>query len=178
VRVRRGFDGTVRSLVKRVIPRTSHEANRFRIDRAVAPNHERDLSREACVRLPKKLDELTDDVVGVRGVRKLNPRRQDVRIVGATAEPQDAAIAIPVLGLAGTALVSMLGIFALPSLITGYGLLYYKPWSRIVGIVLSAVSLINIPLGTVVGAYGLWVLLNKETERLFSTTPTSTVTPA
>jgi len=99
-------------------------------------------------------------------------------IVGATAEPQDAAIAIPVLGLAGTALVSMLGIFALPSLITGYGLLYYKPWSRIVGIVLSAVSLINIPLGTVVGAYGLWVLLNKETERLFSTTPTSTVTPA
>ena len=99
-------------------------------------------------------------------------------IVGATAEPQDAAIAIPVLGLAGTALVSMLGIFALPSLITGYGLLYYKPWSRIVGIVLSAVSLINIPLGTVVGAYGLWVLLNKETERLFSTTPTSTVTTA
>lgn len=99
-------------------------------------------------------------------------------IVGATAEPQDAAIAIPVLGLAGTALVAMLGIFALPSLITGYGLLYYKPWSRIVGIVLSAVSLINIPLGTVVGAYGLWVLLNKETERLFSTAPTSTVTPA
>jgi hypothetical protein len=99
-------------------------------------------------------------------------------IVGATAEPEDAAIAIPVLGLAGTALVAMLGIFALPSLITGYGLLYYKPWSRIVGIVLSAVSLINIPLGTVVGAYGLWVLLNKETERLFSTTPTSTVTPA
>lgn len=99
-------------------------------------------------------------------------------IVGATAEPQDAAIAIPVLGLAGTALVAMLGIFALPSLITGYGLLYFKPWSRIAGIVLSAVSLINVPLGTVVGAYGLWVLLNKETERLFSTTPTSTVTPA
>ena len=99
-------------------------------------------------------------------------------IVGATAEPEDAAIAIPVLGLAGTALAAMLGVFALPSLITGYGLLYYKPWSRIVGIVLSAVSLINIPLGTVVGAYGLWVLLNKETERLFSTTPTSTVTPA
>lgn len=99
-------------------------------------------------------------------------------IVGATAEPQDAAVAIPILGLAGTALAAMLGIFALPSLITGYGLLYYKPWSRIVGIVLSAVSLINIPLGTVVGAYGLWVLLNKETERLFSTTPTSTVTPA
>ena len=97
-------------------------------------------------------------------------------IVGATAEPQDAAIAIPVLGLAGTALAAMLGIFALPSLITGYGLVTFKSW--IVGIVLSAVSLINIPIGTIVGAYGLWVLLNKETERLFDNIPASTITPA
>jgi hypothetical protein len=99
-------------------------------------------------------------------------------IVGATAEPQDAAIAIPVLGLAGTALAAMLGIFSLPSVITGYGLLYFKSWARIVGIVLSAVSLINIPIGTIVGAYGLWVLLNKETERLFDNIPASTITPA
>ena len=99
-------------------------------------------------------------------------------IVGATAEPQDAAIAVPVLGIAGTALAAMLAIFSLPSLITGYGLLYFKAWARIVGIVLSAVSLINIPIGTAVGAYGLWVLLNKETERLFSTAQPSSITPA
>ena len=98
-------------------------------------------------------------------------------IVGATAEPQDAAIAIPVLGLAGTALAAMLGSLSLPSLITGYGLLNFKPWARIVGIVLSAVSLINIPIGTIVGAYGLWVLLNKETERLFDNLPVSPLTP-
>lgn len=90
-------------------------------------------------------------------------------IVGASADPDDAAIAIPILGIAGTALAVFLGFFALPSLITGYGLLYYKPWARIVGIILSAISLINIPIGTIVGAYGLWVLLNKETERLFDT---------
>lgn len=89
-------------------------------------------------------------------------------IVGASADPEDAAIAIPVLGFAGTALAVFLGVFALPSLITGYGLLYYKPWARVVGIILSAISLINIPIGTIVGAYGLWVLLNKETERLFN----------
>ena len=98
-------------------------------------------------------------------------------IVGATAEPQDAAIAIPVLGLAGTALAAMLGIFSLPSLITGYGLLYFKQWARIVGIVLSAVSLINIPIGTAIGAYGLWVLLSKETERLFTSDPVTSSTP-
>ena len=89
-------------------------------------------------------------------------------IVGASADPHDAAIAVPILGIAGTALAGFLVLFALPSLITGYGLLQYKSWARIVGLVLSAISLINIPLGTVVGAYGLWVLLNKETERIFN----------
>ncbi len=98
-------------------------------------------------------------------------------IVGATAEPQDADIAIPILGLAGTALAAFLTFFALPSLITGYGLLAYKPWARIVGIVLSAISLINIPIGTVIGAYGLWVLLNTETERLFNNLPASSSQP-
>ena len=92
-------------------------------------------------------------------------------IVGASADPEDAAIAVPVLGFAGTALAAFFGIFALPSLITGYGLLNYRPWARVIGIILSAISLINIPIGTIVGAYGLWVLLNKETERLFNIGP-------
>jgi hypothetical protein len=97
-------------------------------------------------------------------------------IVGAAADPQDAAIAIPVLGIAGTALVIFLGGFSLPGLLTGYGLLNYRPWARILGIVLSALSLINIPIGTLMGAYGLWVLLSKDTERLFDGGPIVTST--
>jgi hypothetical protein len=92
-------------------------------------------------------------------------------IVGAAAEPEDAAIAIPVIGIAGTALAMFLSVFAIPGLVTGYGLLQRKPWARIVGIVLSAISLINIPFGTAIGIYGLWVLLNKETELLFDDLP-------
>jgi hypothetical protein len=34
--------------------------------------------------------------------------------------------------------------------------------------VLSALNLISIPFGTLLGIYGLWVLLNKETEALFA----------
>ena len=97
-------------------------------------------------------------------------------IVGAAADAEDAAIAIPVLGIAGTALAIFLVTFALPGLLTGYGILNYKPWARILGIVLSAINLINIPLGTILGAYGLWVLLNSETERLFTGRPTVTST--
>jgi len=92
-------------------------------------------------------------------------------IVGIAADPEDAAISIPILGIAGTALAGLLGLFSLPSLVTGYGLVTFKPWARIVGIVLSAISLINIPFGTIIGVYGLWVLLSKDTERLFDTTP-------
>jgi hypothetical protein len=92
-------------------------------------------------------------------------------IVGITADPGDAAIAIPILGLAGTALALMLIVLALPGLIAGWGLLAYKPWARVLGLVLSVLNLLNIPVGTALGIYGLWVLFNKDTERLFDGGP-------
>jgi hypothetical protein len=88
-------------------------------------------------------------------------------IVGMSASPEDAAVAIPILGIAGTALALLFLLFALPGLITGWGLLKLRPWARIVGIVLAVISLIIFPIGTAVGIYGLWVLLTKDTERLF-----------
>jgi hypothetical protein len=89
-------------------------------------------------------------------------------IVGTAADPADAALAIPIIGIAGAGLIALLLAFALPGLITGIGLVYVKPWARILGLILSAINLINIPIGTVVGIYGLWVLLHKDTERLFT----------
>ena len=89
-------------------------------------------------------------------------------IVGATAEPNDAALAIPIIGLAGMGLVIFLLIVSLPGLVAGFGLLNLKPWARILAIVLCAINLINIPIGTIFGAYGLWVLLNKDTEQIFA----------
>jgi hypothetical protein len=96
-------------------------------------------------------------------------------IVGAAAEPEDAAIALPIIGLGGTALVAILLILSLPGLITGFGLLSYKPWARILGIVLSVLNLLNIPFGTILGIYGLWVLLNKDAERLFASGPPAVI---
>ena len=58
--------------------------------------------------------------------------------------------------------------FSLPSVVTGIGLLYFKPWARILGIVLSAIALLGFPWVTLLGIYGLWVLFNKDTERLFA----------
>ena len=89
-------------------------------------------------------------------------------IISASAEPSDAAIAIPILSVAGTALIIVLFAFSLPSVITGIGLLYFKPWAHILGIVLSAIALLGFPWITLLGVYGLWVLFSKDTERLFS----------
>lgn len=97
-------------------------------------------------------------------------------IVGMSASPEDAAVAMPILGITGTALSALLLILSLPGLITGWGLLKLRPWARIVGIVLAVISLFNFPIGTAIGIYGLWVLLTKETERLF--TPQPPVLPA
>lgn len=97
-------------------------------------------------------------------------------IVGVAGESQDAALAIPILGIVGTFLGAILVALSLPGLLAGYGLLHYHPWARVLALVLSALNLINIPIGTILGAYGLWVLLNKDTEPLFS--PAADVTPS
>jgi hypothetical protein len=93
-------------------------------------------------------------------------------IVGASGD-RDAVIAIPIIGITGMALVMFMLALSLPGLITGFGLLKLRSWARILGIVLSAIHLINIPFGTILGVYGLWVLLNSETERLFNTATTA-----
>ena len=85
----------------------------------------------------------------------------------------EAALAAPIIGIMGTVLTAFLVIISLPGLVAGWGLLSYKNWARIVAIVLCVLHLINFPFGTAMGIYGLWVLLNKETERLFAAPPST-----
>jgi len=91
-------------------------------------------------------------------------------IVGANADAEGAAIAVPIIGLTGTMLVVFLVLTSLPGLIAGVGLLKFRSWARVLGIVVAILNLIHIPIGTAVGIYALWVLLNRESERLFSDT--------
>ncbi len=89
-------------------------------------------------------------------------------IVGIVAQEEpDARIAVPILGAVGLGLFLFLLVLSAPGIIAGVGLLQLRPWARIVTIVLSALNLMNIPIGTLVGAYGLWVMLSLETEKLF-----------
>ena len=97
-------------------------------------------------------------------------------MAGAAADSEDAALAIPILGITGGLVTLFLLVLSLPGLATGIGLLMFKPWARILGIVLSALQLLGFPVGTAIGIYSLWVLLNKDTERLFGgNLPTPTI---
>ncbi len=89
-------------------------------------------------------------------------------IISSTADSEDAAIAIPILSVVGTFAIIFIAAFSFPAVIAGIGLLYFKPWARILGIVLSAIALLGFPWGTILGVYGLWVLFSKQTEQLFS----------
>ncbi len=92
----------------------------------------------------------------------------------ATSGDPDAAIAIPVLGAVGGLIFMVLLVVSAPQIIGGIGLLKEQPWARILMIVLSALSLLSIPIGTALGIYGLWVLLNEETARMFGARPRPT----
>jgi hypothetical protein len=47
----------------------------------------------------------------------------------------------------------------------GWGLLQHEPWARILALVLAFISLFNIPFGTAIGVYTLWVLLPGDSQR-------------
>ena len=68
--------------------------------------------------------------------------------------------------LAGSVVFHML--LAIPCILVGVYLRSFTEWSRSFAIVVSALNLLNVPFGCVLGGYGLWVLLAPETDPLFS----------
>jgi hypothetical protein len=48
--------------------------------------------------------------------------------------------------------------------IAGWGLLQREPWARVLTLVVGFISLFNIPLGTALGIYTLWVLLPAQSD--------------
>lgn len=82
---------------------------------------------------------------------------------------QDAAAAVPILAIAGTFIAIFLFVLSVPAIIGGWGMLKFRPWARILMIIVSALNLLHFPIGTALGVYGLIVLLNDDTRRLFET---------
>jgi len=49
-------------------------------------------------------------------------------------------------------------------IVAGWGLLERQPWARMLAILLGFLNLIDMPLGTALGVYTLWVLMPAKSE--------------
>src|SRR5438105_7315126 len=87
--------------------------------------------------------------------------------IGAFAGVAGALPAIPILGGVGAFVFFIILAVYLPGLLAGIGMLSYAPWARILAIVISVFQLFYFPIGTALGAFGLYVLCNSESVRLF-----------
>ncbi len=84
--------------------------------------------------------------------------------IGFASGDADAA---RVLTLIGALSGGLFGTLSLPGIIAGIGLLRRASWGRILALVVAFLSLINFPVGTAVGIYAIWVLLQSEAEGFF-----------
>jgi len=53
---------------------------------------------------------------------------------------------------------------AVACIIAAWGLLERTPWARMFTIIVGAISLVEVPFGTALGIYSLWVLLPESSE--------------
>jgi len=58
-------------------------------------------------------------------------------------------------------------LISIPGIVAGIGLLSYKSWARILAIILSVLNLPGFPIGTLLGIYSLWAMLDSESSLLF-----------
>lgn len=75
-----------------------------------------------------------------------------------------AAGALASVGLVGGLLTIAFSSF---EIYVGTQLRQYKSWTRVVQIILGVLSLPGFPVGTALGIYFLWAMLNKDTVTLF-----------
>jgi hypothetical protein len=76
-----------------------------------------------------------------------------------------------ILTTVGTCLGLFFLILSIPGIIGGIGLLKKKNWARILILIISAIDLFNIPIGTALAIYSIWVLVQDETVHLFLGNP-------
>ena len=79
----------------------------------------------------------------------------------------DEPMAEQILSYVGNTIALILIFFSSLGIVGGIGLFSYRPWARIVVMIVSAMNCLNVPVGTAKGIYSIWVLMQPETIELF-----------
>ncbi len=89
-------------------------------------------------------------------------------VVGSFIDEPDASL---ILDLIARILAVMFIILALPGIIAGVGLIKRKEWARILTLIISIFQFFNFPIGTAIGIYSIWALVQPENVALFQNKP-------
>jgi hypothetical protein len=73
------------------------------------------------------------------------------------ADKQDAGVLELVSSLLRWVPMVFILVFAIPSLIAGFGLLAHKSWAMVLALVLGCFKLFSFPIGTGIAIYTIWV---------------------
>ncbi|MFW5775494.1 MAG: hypothetical protein ACOCW2_04315 [Chitinivibrionales bacterium] len=60
---------------------------------------------------------------------------------------------------AATAVAVFFSLVSIPGILVGVGLLKRRGWAKVVALVLGIINIFNVPVGTILGVYTLWVVL-------------------
>lgn len=76
-------------------------------------------------------------------------------------------VASQILPFVGNSISLVIIFFSSLGIIGGIGLFTYRPWARILVLIVSAINCLNVPVGTAKGVYSIWVLMQRETIDMF-----------
>ncbi|NQU55277.1 MAG: hypothetical protein HQ522_22390 [Bacteroidetes bacterium] len=72
-----------------------------------------------------------------------------------------------VLSIVANIMIVMFVVLSIPGIIAGMGLFKRKEWARILTLILSVLHLLSFPIGTAVGIYSIWALVQPENVEAF-----------
>jgi len=81
--------------------------------------------------------------------------------------PEEEEIALDVLATLFSVLPTVIAIFGIVDVFAGISLFSYRQWSRVLVIAVSVLNCLNIPIGTGIGVYSIWALMQPEVQEMF-----------
>ena len=78
-----------------------------------------------------------------------------------------------ILTIIANILMIVIVVLSIPGIIAGIGLFKRKEWARIFALILSVLHLVSFPIGTAVGVYSIWALVQPEVVNAFKVSNTA-----
>lgn len=87
---------------------------------------------------------------------------------GAAGGEEELLIIGVTYGFAGGVVAVFAAVMAIPGFAAAFGIYQQKSWGRILGFIVAALACTSFPIGTLIGVYCIFVLLDRDVAATFS----------